>query len=510
MTKFYTSVEPYGNAFRVRQVDDGIRSNRIVRGFVPDLFRPTNDESEKQAIGMDGKTMLAKLPCSNVREAKDLIQQYSGTSFDVYGSPNMISQFISKTYPGTIDFDPSNIRIFYLDMECYTRNPDGSSAGFPHSKDAKFPINLIQVIDSQDVEGDVVRIWGLQPFDDSESDIIYTVCRDESDLLCRFVQFWQSNCPDVMTGWNVKGFDVPYIVNRIMSVLGEDEAKKLSPWGEVRQRNYTNDFQQEEQTYIISGVAVLDYLELYKKYTYHNLENYKLDSVAHYELKSRKVDYSDLGSLLRLCDEDHDKFVEYGATDSRLILQLEQKMKLINLVFELAYHNKTNYADTFSPVRSWEAIIFNTMLDRNMYSTVENTDNTEQFRIEGGFVKQPTTGKMLEWVISEDFASLYPSLIMQYNISPETYLGQDYLDVPQFEREDLIAGSVDLSKLTGTNITMTPNRSFFNTENEGILPYLMGLMYAERKSIKREMLSVEREREIVRDKIRSLSDETAG
>jgi len=458
MTKFYTSVEPYGNAFRVRQVDDGIRSNRIVRGFVPDLF------SEKQAIGMDGKTMLAKLPCSNVREAKDLIQQYSGTSFDVYGSPNMISQFISKTYPGTIDFDPSNIRIFYLDMECYTRNPDGSSAGFPHSKDAKFPINLIQVIDSQDVEGDVVRIWGLQPFDDSESDIIYTVCRDESDLLCRFVQFWQSNCPDVMTGWNVKGFDVPYIVNRIMSVLGEDEAKKLSPWGEVRQRNYTNDFQQEEQTYIISGVAVLDYLELYKKYTYHNLENYKLDSVAHYELKSRKVDYSDLGSLLRLCDEDHDKFVEYGATDSR---------------FELAYHNKTNYADTFSPVRSWEAIIFNTMLDRNMYSTVENTDNTEQFRIEGGFVKQPTTGKMLEWVISEDFASLYPSLIMQYNISPETYLGQDY----KYHND---TKQIIFQYRKRRNITLFDGADVCGTKIN------------------------QAKREIVRDKIRSLSDETAG
>jgi len=509
MTKFYTSISQRGDRFLVREVVNGERRNRTHRGFKPDLFVPTNSPHDKTATGMDD-VPLARMKCDSVTDARNLIEQYKDVgSFDVYGSNNWISQFISKEYPGKIEFDPSQIRVFNVDIEVYVP----PSAGFPDAEHARFPINLIQLMDSFD-DG-LVRIWGCQPYSGSEG-VAYVQCADEEDLIRKFVGYWEVNCPDVMTGWNIKGFDVPYICNRIEMVLGENQADRLSPWKNVRETTYRSNFGKDAVTHIIDGVAILDYLDLYQKYTYANLESYKLDHVAHVELGDRKVDYSEVGTLHKLYETDFDKFVTYGAQDTRLVDRLDKKMRLIDLVYTLGYLTKQNYTDTFSPVKSWEALIFNYLRDRNKYAKVKRAHGGEQRRIAGAFVKTPEIGKLREWVLSFDLNSLYPHLIAQYNIGTETLV--DFHDSPDLgyvppesmegyielnDLQKLVEKKFDLSELDGRQMTMAGNGAFFRTDKKSVMSDLMMGIYATRKEVKKEMLRLEQVKETLKTELES-------
>ena len=225
----------------------------------------------------------------------------------------------------------------------------------------------------------------------------------------------------VVTGWNIKFFDVPYIINRFTRILGEDDVKKLSPWSVMSERKTV--FKNKEQTvYDIVGISALDYLELYQWYAPggKNVENYRLDTVASVELGKSKLSYDEYDNLHQLYKLDYQKFIDYNIKDVRLVLELEDKLKLIELALTLAYDTKTNYDDVFAQTRMWDALIYNYLLERNIIVPPRRIANkTASF--EGAYVKDPQIG-LHDWVASFDLNSLYPHLIMQYNISPETLI----------------------------------------------------------------------------------------
>ena len=170
-------------------------------------------------------------------------------------------------------------------------------------------------------------------------------------------------------------------------------------------------------TYAPAGVAVLDYMRLYKKYSFKNQESYALDFISEQELGIKKLDYSEHGTLHNLFVNDFQKYIDYNIRDVELIDRLEEKLKFIEQVIALAYTAKVNYTDTFTTVRPWDIIIHNYLMDRTIViPQIKRKSNYES--LAGGYVKEPKPG-MKKWVVSFDLNSLYPHLIMQYSISPE-------------------------------------------------------------------------------------------
>ena len=324
----------------------------------------------------------------------------------------------------------------------------------------------------------------------TREDARYIKSVDESMMLRTFIDFWQRNCPDVITGWNINGFDIPYLVNRIRLLLGDDAVQKLSPWNLVNDKKmYVNG--KDIKGYSFVGISTLDYLELYKKFTYTNHESYRLDYIAQYELGSKKLE-NPFETFKEFYTEDWDKFVKYNIHDVELVDQLEDKMKLIELVYTMAYNAKINFEDVYSPVRMWDVIIYNYLRDRNIVIPLKE-DNTKSEAFEGAYVKDPLVGQH-KWVASFDLNSLYPHLIMQYNMSPET-LSDTRLDL---NVEKLLNNEpIDIAKIAG--LSVTANGWCYKKDTKGFLPALMEEMYNNRSKFKKQMLKAEQEYEKTKD-----------
>jgi DNA polymerase elongation subunit (family B) len=342
-------------------------------------------------------------------------------------------------------------------------------------------------------------VFGCGDYVKHRDDVHYAKCRDESDLIRRFLDLWSRWHPDVVTGWNVEQFDIPYLANRIIKVLGEDEAKKLSPWNRISKRE-TTMMNRPVEFYDISGVAILDYIQLYRKFTYSQQESYRLDNIAHVELGEKKLDYSEFETLHQLYKHDYQKFIEYNIKDVELVEKLEDKMKLIELALTLAYDNKVNYDDVFTQVRMWDAIIYNYLL-RKKIVIPQLSHSTKSSQYEGAYVKDPIFG-MHEWVASFDLNSLYPHLIMQYNISMETLVEpklyndnmRGFISNCNVSVNSLLNQEVDTSILKDLGVTVTPNGQLFRTQEQGVLPEIMDSMYKDRTRYKK--LAIEAKKKI--------------
>jgi DNA polymerase elongation subunit (family B) len=330
----------------------------------------------------------------------------------------------------------------------------------------------------------------------------YAKCRDESDLIRRFLDLWSRWHPDVVTGWNVEQFDIPYLANRITKILGEDEAKKLSPWNRISKRE-TTMMNRPVQFYDLSGIAILDYIQLYRKFTYSQQESYRLDNIAHVELGEKKLDYSEFETLHQLYKHDYQKFIEYNIKDVELVEKLEDKMKLIELALTLAYDNKVNYDDVFTQVRMWDAIVYNYLL-RKKIVIPQMSRSTKSSQYEGAYVKDPICG-MHEWVASFDLNSLYPHLIMQYNISMETLVEpakyndnmRGFISNCNINVDNLLNQEVDTSILKDLGVTVTPNGQLFRIQEQGVLPEIMDSMYKDRTRYKKLALEAKKKIETV-------------
>lgn len=360
-------------------------------------------------------------------------------------------------------------------------------------------------------------VLGMFEYEPEQQNVTYIHCNNEKDLLERFIQVWRSKQfnPDIITGWNVEFFDMPYIVNRVRRILGEYSVKKLSPWELMSSR----EFEINGKPIVLEqpvGITVLDYLGLYKKFSFSQQESYKLDHIAFIELGERKLDFIALGyeTLDDFYKKDFRNYINYNIRDVELVDRLDAKLKLLEQVFALAYDGKVNFIDTLTTVRMWDMIIHNHLLERNI--VVENPKVTEKQRqIEGAYVKDPKPG-MYDWVVSFDLNSLYPHLIMQYNISPETLAGQcmkfanreqfdEYGRLVDYSVTDSIGMFIDdralddlsiRNQLVEQNVTMTPTGCMFDRDYQGFLPKLMETMYNDRSEWKKRMIDAKKKYEI--------------
>ncbi len=480
---FYTSVFKYGNQLLYRGYNhDAHRIEKRIK-FEPTVYVQTDKPTDWTSL--DGLPVAPVKPGS-ISDTKEFFQMYDGISnTEIYGNTNYVHQYITERFPNQIKFERSWINVCNIDIEV------ASDDGFPEPGEAAHPIISIALKSSKNPN---YFVWGLDDYTPAEN-VRYKQFKNEADLLQSFLLYWAENCPDVITGWNVRFFDIPYIVNRMNKILDDGAVKLLSPWKILLPEERTIRG-RKQQAYRLCGVEQLDYMELFIKfgYSYGNQESYALNHIANVVLGEKKLSYEEYGNLFTLYKENHQKFIEYNIRDVELVDRLEEKMGLITLALTMAYKGGVNYGDTFGTTAIWDSIIYRE-LNSNKIAIPQNKD---KFKSEypGGYVKDPQVG-LHEWVVSFDLNSLYPNLIVQYNMSPETIVGKgtdlagvkNYLDM--FEESDtdkpLLAGP------NGSNVAVAANGVGFSKEKQGVLPKIIIEYYDERASIKKIMIAAQKQ-----------------
>ena len=487
MSTFYTSVIRDGGKILVCGYQDGKRFLKKVK-YKPYLFIPTKNEKSRYKT-IYGEP-VERLDFDDIWDAYNFQKQYEDVeNFQVYGLTDYPYTYINDNFKGAKPKaeDIARIKVCVIDIEV------DISERYPTIELADNAITAITMLYK-----DITIAFGLGDFTPKDKKVKYSRCKDESDLLKKFLNVWSSDVfrPDVVTGWNIEAFDIPYIVNRIKRILGDGEAERLSPWGLLTEKRFTGRFGKEVQSYIPHGVNILDYFELYKKFTYSSQESYSLNHISFVELGEKKTDYSEYENLTRLYRENHQLFMEYNVRDCELVWRIDQKMRLLDLVYEFAYDSGTNFADALKPVITWDVIIHNYLLERNVVVPPKK-ETSKDLRPRGGYVKTTRPG-MYHWVVSFDLQSLYPHLIMGHNISPEVYRGKlrDNLKVSQY-LEGIPKGVWDF--ITETNVSLCGNNCYYDRTRQGFMGALMDEYFAKRAAYKKQMIEVEKEYERTKD-----------
>ena len=469
--KFYTNVQLIGNQFLVRGVDGGKRYEHRDE-FFPTLFVKSKKKTKYKTL--NGEPVETINP-GTVRDCRDFYKKYEDIEgFEIYGNDRYIYQYISEKYPqDEIKFDISKIKLVTLDIEV------ASEEGFPDVESCNEEILAISI---QDYTTKQIITWGVKPFENNRKDVTYHHCPSEYELLNHFINYWMQDVPDVITGWNIQLYDIPYIAKRIRRVLGEKLMKRLSPWGLVSEGE-TYIMGRRHEVFDVGGVTQLDYLDLYKKFTYKAQESYRLDYIAEVELGQKKLDHSEFETFKDFYKNGWQKFIEYNIVDVELVDRLEDKMKLIELALTMAYDAKVNYVDVFYQVRMWDNIIYNYLKKRNIVIPPKNkTAKGEKYA--GAYVKEPNPGRY-DWVVSFDLNSLYPHLIMQYNISPETLQETPH---PNVNVEKILSGDFSADP----DFATCANGAMFDKSKRGFLPELMDKMYGDRVVFKKKMIEAKK------------------
>ena len=478
---FYTNVAPWGNHILVREYKNGERVNRKVK-YSPTLYVPVQKETEWKTL--DGK-YATPYKFDSIKEAKAFIEQYKQQPHLVFGLDRFAYTYLSDTYPNTVNWDSDKILTVTIDIETRADN------GFPDPEKAEEEMLAITIKNQTTKK---IIVWGLGEFKNDRDDVTYINCSNENELLANFMNFWTKHYPDVVTGWNTDFFDIPYLINRITKVLGEDRAKEFSPWGLISSRKVYNHG-REQQVYDITGVANLDYLQLYRKFTYTNQESYALNHIAFVELGQKKNE-NPYETFQDWYTKDYQSFLEYNIVDVELVDRLEDKMKLLELCLTMAYEAKVNYEDVFGQVKYWDVLIHNYLKNKKIVIP-QKSSQSKSDKYEGAYVKEPQVGQH-KWVMSFDLNSLYPHLIMQYNMSPETLVTGNYLklaDDKTYVNEMLSEVDLDIPE----NTTITPNGALYRTDKHGFLPEMMQDIYNDRTVYKKKMLKAKQDYEDTKD-----------
>ena len=452
--------------------------------FQPTLFLPSKVPTDYTTL--DGKNVAPVQP-GTMKECREFIETYAGVSgTKVYGFERYLYQFLSEQYPEEIEYDIDHIKLFSLDIETASEN------GFPKPEEAAEEILLITL---KNYKTKNLITFGSRPYTPTRDDTQYIYCKDEVELLQRFLGWWNEVQPEVITGWNCEYFDIPFICNRVRNVLGLNAMRDISPWRMVSEK-IVEIQGRRNQTYDIAGITVLDYLAIYKKFTYTNQESYRLDYIAEVELGQKKLDHSEFETFKEFYTNDWNKFVDYNLVDVDLVDRLEEKMKLIDLVMLMAYDAKCNYTDTFAQVRLWDIIIYNYLKERNIVlPLLSKSEKPDQFV--GAYVKEPKPDGY-DWVVSFDLNSLYPSLIRFLNISPETLIQDQSCNVNHL---NLIEKTEQIN-IPG-DYALAANGALYSKEKTGIMPELVIKMYGERVGYKKKMLKYKQDLEDIENRIKT-------
>ena len=469
MSDFYTSVCLLGDDILIRGYEHGdpVQYREKSR---PTLFLvPNAQQKTSKYRTLDGRYAFPK-QFDGAREAREFIKTYEGASgLEVHGYERYVYQHIAQKWQGEIDYDMSKMKIWTIDIEVACEN------GFP---DVQASAEEMLCITMKNFNTKETITWGTREIVPPEG-IEYRVFWTEQEMLQDFHAWWNQNTPDIITGWNNNLYDIPYICRRIERVLGEKWKKSLSPWNRVIDREIKM-MGRTNIAYEITGVAILDYLDLYKKFTYTNQESYRLDHIAMVELGDKKLDHSEFENFKDFYTSDWQRFVEYNIHDVNLVDMLEDKMKLIELAVTMAYDAKVNLEDVYSQVRMWDTLIYNDLKGRNIVVPPRLTTKKDD-KYAGAYVKEPIPGSY-DWVVSFDLNSLYPHLIMQYNISPETLLDERH-------------PTVTVDKILNQEIVfegdgcVCANGAQYRKDILGFLPEMMQRIYDERTIYKKRMLA---------------------
>ena len=482
LTGFYTSVERLGNKLLYRGYDD--EGKKITHRIA---YKPTLYLKSQKAVtdwkALDG-TPVEPLQFGSMKEVKEFEKSYKGVpDFCLYGNTRHIPAFIQNQFPNEIAYHRDVVDVASLDIE--TSYGDG----FPEVDN---PVNQILTIAYKSSKDDTYRVWGMKPYDEAITSlkhlkIEYRQFTEESSMLSAFIDYWAEpdNTPDIITGWNTRFFDIPYMVARMAFLLGEEKVRNLSPWRKIERKEIFIKGRQQI-AFDIMGIQHLDYMELFKKfaYTYGNQESYSLNHISSVVLGEKKLDYSEVGTLRDLYDADFQMFVDYNIKDVELIERMEEKLGLITLVLTMAYLGGVNYQDTLGTTAIWDSIIFRRLARSKITILPSTPKETEQFP--GGYVKDPHVG-MHDWVMSFDLNSLYPNLIVQYNMSPETLIG-----------------------VTNADGATASNGAVFRKDKKGIIPEIVEELYAKRVTIKADMLQAKTKLETISKRKRTEYTQAVG
>ena len=473
MSQFYTNVNLVGNNLLYIGYEYGQRIQRKFK-FSPTLYVVSNKPTNWKTL--DGR-YAKPIQFDTVGEARDFKDKYKDVEgFGVHGYDRFLYQYISSEFANEVDYDIKTLKITSLDIEVACEN------GFPNVRECAESLLSITV---QDYTTRKLKVFATRDYQNTRGDVDFIYCDSEEHLLRSFLAYWQTDFPDVLTGWNVELYDVPYICGRLERLFGEKEMRQMSPWGMVK-REEMEIKGRTQILYNMFGINVLDYMDLYKKFTYTNQESYRLDHIAFVELGQKKLDHSEYENFKDFYTKDWQKFIDYNIKDVELVLQLEEKMKLLELAIALAYDAKVNLKDVYYQVRMWDTLIYNFLSERNVVVPPAKRANKDE-KYAGAYVKEPIPGKY-DWVVSFDLNSLYPHLIMQYNISPET-LGESR------------HASANVDRILGKSCEIDPqyatcaNGAQYRKDVHGFLPEMMKKIYDERVQSKKLMLIAKQEYE---------------
>ena len=492
MTNFYTSVERFGNNILWRGYENGKQFSRKVK-FQPTLFtNGKKDVTESKFRSLTTDKPLVPHQLDSMKDAKDFVERYKDVhGLEIAGNTNYVSQFIQEKYPNEIKFDSSLINIVSFDIEVDIAD------GYPDVNTADKAITSIAYKSSKSSD---YHLLGLKDYDknktllDLHPDNIHFMKFDsEEALLKRFKELWVNRYPDIITGWNVEYFDVQYIITRMKRLFGEEWVKDLSPWRNVRHKE-REMFGKMQGTYQIGGMTVVDYMDAFKKfgYKYGTQESYKLDHIAYTVLGEKKLDYSEYGNLNALYEQNPQLYLDYNLKDTELIQRFEDETGLLSLVMTVAYGGGVNYQDAFGTVGIWETTLYRRLMKDGKVPPVKGEPGQRAGELVGGFVKDPKVG-MHPWIVSFDLNSLYPHLMLQYNMSPETYL--------EDERKQVSQDMVLEGRFQNDDPTMSvgANGACFSNKFKGVIPSIIDEYYNNRKVIKQNMLKVEQQLEDATD-----------
>ena len=473
MSSFYTNVNLIGNNLLYIGYEDGQRIQRKFK-FSPTLYVVSNQITEYKTL--DGR-YAKPIRFDTVGQARDFKDKYKDVeNFEVHGYDRFLYQYISEEFSNEVDYDIKTLKITSLDIEVACEN------GFPNVRECAEQLLAITV---QDYQTRKLKVFATRDYHNTRKDVDFIYCDDEKHLLQCFLAYWQTDFPDVLTGWNVELYDVPYICGRLERLFGEKELKMMSPWGMVKSEEIEIKG-RSNILYNLMGINVLDYMDLYKKFTYTNQESYRLDHIAFVELAQKKLDHSEYENFKDFYTKDWQKFIDYNIKDVELVLQLEDKMKLLELAVALAYDAKVNLKDVYYQVRMWDTLIYNFLKERNVVVPPAKRSNKDE-KYAGAYGKEPIPGKY-EWVVSFDLNSLYPHLIMQYNISPETLWESRH---PSANVERLLNQTDKIDPQFAT----CANGAQYRKDIHGFLPEMMQKIYDERVQSKKLMLMAKQEYE---------------
>lgn len=474
---FYLSIERIGQNLCERYIDDdGIEHARKVP-YEPTLFTHCSNETGYKDIY--GRNCQPK-QFDTMRDASQYIKD-TKSMHEVMGMDDFIVSYISDTYGYDRQYNAKQIRIANIDIET-------PSVAFPDANKAEVPITSIGHYDNID---NIFYVWGIptnEEWTKSKSNLSqelldkvqYVSCSSEKELLIKYLQHWRANFPAVVTGWNIETFDMPYIINRYTKVLGEKVMKSLSPWGRVNVREIVNDFGQQVTKVNIVGIEEVDYIALYKKFTFITRPSYRLDAIGEVELGENKVEFEQ-DNYLEFYEQDYINFIDYQVQDVNLVKRLDAKLELLSLLFSVAYYAGINYQTVFGTIKPWDAIIFNSL--KKQRKVVPMMQHHDGGRFMGAFVKAPQVGYH-KGIGSFDLTSLYPMIICECNISPETIINQLEYDGELPDRiDDIVAGLVKFDK---DELSNSANGMQYTKEKRGVVPVEIEKVFKQRKSNKNQ------------------------